>query len=246
VLSRPRWIAGHVLVTVLVVAFVALGFWQVSRNNEKHDKDAAAKAKLGAPAPTLTSLAEPITNGTRVEVRGTFDPEAEVLLRGRTCESASGDDVLTVLRLDDGGAVIVDRGCLPHVSITHDIDAARAPTGPVTVRGTVAASRALQLDEDVGDLAGRPALPRVDVDAVATATGTDGLRNEWISAQYIDPAPGAGAPQLPQPPPSDDVNHMQYAFQWFAFALIGIVGWPVILTRVRRRKVHSAENVTGD
>jgi cytochrome oxidase assembly protein ShyY1 len=239
---RPRWIAGHVLVAVLVVTFVALGVWQLSRNDEKHEKDAANKAKLGAPAPPLDSLTQPVAAGTRVEVQGTFEPDAEVLLRGRSCEGTSGDNVLTALRLDDGSAVLVDRGCLPHASIAQDIDAARAPSGSVTVRGTVAGSRPLQPEEEVSDLGGRPALPRVDLAAVAAATGIDGLRDEWVSAQYIEPAPGQAAPRLPQPPPSDDVNHEQYAFQWFAFAAIGIIGWPIILTRVRRRKVHSAES----
>ena len=229
------------LVAVLVATFVALGFWQLNRNDEKHEKDAANKAELGAPAPALATLTEPVAAGTRVEARGTFEPDAEVLLRGRSCEGTSGDNVLTVLRLDDGSAVLVDRGCLPHASITQDIDAARAPSGTVTVRGTVAGSRALQPDEEVGELASRPALPRVDLAAIASATGTDELRDEWVSAQYIDPAPAADAPRIPEPAPSDDVNHEQYAFQWFAFAAIGIVGWPIVLARVRRRKVHSAE-----
>lgn len=234
------------LVAVIVVTFIALGFWQLSRNDEKHEKDAANKAELGAPAPALVDMAVPVAAGTRAEVRGTFEPDAEVLLRGRSCAGTSGDNVLTVLRLDNGSAVLVDRGCLPHASIEQDIDAARAPSGPVTVRGTVAGSRPLQPDEEVRDLAGRPALPRVDLAAVASTTGTDGLRDEWITAQYIDPAPAGDAPRLPQPPPSDDVNHEQYAFQWFAFAAIGIIGWPIILTRVRHRKVHSetADNLT--
>jgi cytochrome oxidase assembly protein ShyY1 len=44
---------------------------------------------------------------------------------------------------------------------------------------------------------------------------------------------------LPEPPPSDDVNHLEYAFQWFAFALIPLVGWPIVLWRISRKPTPS-------
>ena len=47
-------------------------------------------------------------------------------------------------------------------------------------------------------------------------------------------------PELPQPPPPDPVNHMQYAIEWFLLALIPLVGWPIALRRLLRRQVHAA------
>ena len=55
-------------------------------------------------------------------------------------------------------------------------------------------------------------------------------------AQAQTPAPATGAPVLPQPPPPDQVNHMEYTIEWFSFALIGIIGWPVALFSISRRR----------
>ncbi|HWS44711.1 MAG TPA: SURF1 family cytochrome oxidase biogenesis protein, partial [Acidimicrobiia bacterium] len=82
--------------------------------------------------------------------------------------------------------------------------------------------------------AGRLSLPRVDLARIGRELPYR-LRNVWILAQYQQPTPGAGDPALPQPPSPDQVNHMQYAIEWFAFALIPLIGWPIVLWRVARR-----------
>jgi hypothetical protein len=48
-LLQPKWIAGHLLVLFVAVVFVLLGFWQLHRNDQKHTKDAIAKAKYARP-----------------------------------------------------------------------------------------------------------------------------------------------------------------------------------------------------
>jgi surfeit locus 1 family protein len=233
-LLRPRWIAGHLLVLVVAVAFVALGFWQLSRNDQKHAKDAAAKAAYAAPAPPLgTGVTSPA--GTRVEATGTYDAAGEALLRNRVRNGNGGYDVLTPLILDDGTAVVVDRGWIAQ----NEVDSGRAdlspPPGTVTVRGPVGTTSPLRPDDTVDERAGRLALPRVDVRRIEQDADYD-LRDVYITAQFQDPAAPTGVPALPTPPPSDDVNHLEYAFQWFAFALIPLVGWPIVLWRVARRQ----------
>ena len=41
--------------------------------------------------------------------------------------------------------------------------------------------------------------------------------------------------------PPDQVNHMQYAIEWFAFALIPLIGWPIVLVRIARRQQPERE-----
>ena len=84
--------------------------------------------------------------------------------------------------------------------------------------------------------AGRTTLPRRSQRMQKTPSTTA----VYINAQYQKPPPVDGLPALPTPPPSDDVNHLQYAFQWFAFALIPLVGWPIVLYRVSRRRQPSS------
>ena len=77
-------------------------------------------------------------------------------------------------------------------------------------------------------------MPRVDLERIGQDVDAE-LRGVYITAQAQEPPPGPGEPALAEPPDSDDVNHRSYAFQWFALALIPIVGWPIFLTRAHRR-----------
>jgi hypothetical protein len=108
------------------------------------------------------------------------------------------------------------------------------PDGIVSVRGPIGASRAFEGDDAIEQRGGRDALPRVDLDRIGQGVPYP-LRPIYVTAQWQEPAPLDGVPALPDPPATDDVNHLSYAFQWFAFALIPLVGWPIVLYRVARR-----------
>jgi cytochrome oxidase assembly protein ShyY1 len=228
VLWKPRWIAGHAVAVVVTVAFVALGFWQLARNHQKQDKIRAERAAYAAIAPDL--VRSPVPVGQRVQASGVYDRAYEVLLRNQVRGDAFGTDVVTPLKLDDGTAVLVDRG---WVADTTELPP--PPAGRVVVRGPLNASRSLSPQDTVSNDHGRLSLPRVDVSRVETSVPYP-LRTQWIAAQFQRPAPGPDDPQLPQPPSPDPVNHMQYAIEWFAFALIPVVGWPIVLWRVARRQ----------
>jgi cytochrome oxidase assembly protein ShyY1 len=238
-LLQPKWIAGHLLVVFVAVVFVLLGFWQLHRNDQKHNKDAVAKAKYAAPAPALGAPDSEPATGARAEATGRYDAAGEALLRNRVHEGEGGFDVLTPLVLGDGTAVVVDRGWVPRNVVDRNTAVLDPPAGTVTVRGPVGASRPLQPEDSVDQQAGRTTLPRVDLERMQQDTGYD-LRAVYINAQFQNPLPVDGLPALPTPPPSDDVNHLQYAFQWFAFALIPLVGWPIVLYRVSRRRQPSS------
>jgi surfeit locus 1 family protein len=233
-LLRGRWLAGHVVALVVFVTFVSLGFWQLDRNQQKHDKDDAARAAFAAPAPDVVDVGDDVQAGTRASATGTYDPAGDVLLRNRVRDGRGGYDVLTPLRLADGTGVLVDRGWVSREAVNRGARSFTPPGGEVTVRGPVAGSRPLQPDDQVETIHEWLVLPRVDIARVAREVGAD-LRPVWITAQVQEPAPGPGAPALPEPEPSDRVNHMQYALQWFAFAAIAAVGWPIVLWRVATR-----------
>jgi cytochrome oxidase assembly protein ShyY1 len=209
--------------------FLALGFWQYARHHEKQDKMRAARAAYAAPAPELAAGTPP-QSGARVEVRGTYDAEHELLLRDQVHDDEIGVDVLTPLRLDDGSGVVVDRGWLPA-----NAPVAAPPPGPVVVRGVARASSQSTTTSEVREIDGRPSVARVDLPQIDAEVPYD-LHDVWVAAQFQDPAPGAKDPKLPQPPPPTQVNHMQYALQWWALALIPIIGWPIVLVSINRRR----------
>src|SRR5205085_9526954 len=73
VVFRGRWLAGHVVAFVFLAGFVALGFWQLARDHQKHDKVVATRAKYAAPAPDLGAAAVTPPAGSRAQVTGTYD-----------------------------------------------------------------------------------------------------------------------------------------------------------------------------
>jgi cytochrome oxidase assembly protein ShyY1 len=234
-LLERRWVAGHLLATFFLALFVSLGIWQVARHHHKQDLVQREKEEWAAPAPVVTTVDPDAADDTRVEARGTFDGEHETVLRGTVRNGVAGVDVLTPLRLSDGRAVVVDRGFVrasPQTGVTTD----PPPNGTAVVHGLVRRSSPIREADTVDRLVdGRLAVPRVDLDQIGR-TVPYRLLPVWISARAINPAPAGNAPVLPEPPPPDRVNHMQYAIEWFALALIPLIGWPLYLARNGRQR----------
>jgi cytochrome oxidase assembly protein ShyY1 len=232
-LLRPRWIAGHLLVLVLTVSFVALGFWQLARNHHKQSLVREARAEYSAPAPDITSAT--LQPGARAQASGTYDTTRVVLLRNQVHDGKDGDDVLSALVLADGSAVIVDRGWVEAASDGSAAAHGDASSKPIVVRGIVHASSTLGPQDTVDHAGTLLSLPRVDLARIGEGLPYR-VRPYWIEAQSQDPAPARGEPALPQPPAPDQVNHMQYAIEWFGFAAIGIIGWPIALYAFSKRR----------
>jgi cytochrome oxidase assembly protein ShyY1 len=228
-----------VLVIVLATTFVALGIWQYNRNTEKHNKVKAAKAAYAASAPELSGGPNP-PSGARAQASGTFEAGKDVLLRDQPRNGRFGTDVLTPVLLADGTTVLVDRGWVPGILANERPNITPPATGSASARGVVNESRPLTPQDDVREIGGDLAVPRVDTAAIAQRLGIERLRPVWIEAQSLQPPPGPGAPQLPQPPAPDPVNHMDYAIQWWAFALIPLIGWPIVLWQITRRKASKS------
>jgi cytochrome oxidase assembly protein ShyY1 len=223
--------------------FVFLGVWQLNRNNHKHRISAREKAAYTAPAPDV-SRAVNGRDGSRVEARGTFDGTHEAVLRNQVKNDNVGVDVLTPLRLANGTAVLVDRGWV-RASATTGVVTDPPPGGIAVVHGLEHSTNPLAAQDTVNHLAdGRIAVPRVDLAAIGRTLPYKVLP-VWIEAQAIEPAPHGNAPALPQPPPPDPVNHMEYAIEWFAFALIPLIGWPVALRRLLRQRKPSTSSQTA-
>src|SRR5690242_4730871 len=198
-LLQRRWMAGHLLALVMAALFVALGFWQLARNQEKHDKVARAKAAYAAPAPPVATIPADAADGTRAAATGTFDGAHETVLRNQVNNGNVGIAILTPLRLPDGTAVLVNRGWV-RASSANGVTTDPPPTGTAVVHGRVHQSSPFNEGDTVDHLAdGSLAVPRVDLRAIARTLPYQ-LRPLWIEAQAISPTPAGNAPALPEPP----------------------------------------------
>lgn len=220
---RPGWIAGHLLAVGLLVLFVSLGFWQLQRLDERRATNALVIARSLLQPEPVGDLVDPGDDDGADDIRfravvaeGTYSPVAEVGVRS-TQGGAPGMRIFTALDLGNGESVAVLRGFAGQGSGGEVADTT-APTGPVEVEG-------IAFPRDRLELVTRQALDDL-------ADGVPGLLPVIVQADEVDvdtltPVP---APDLSEGP------HLSYAVQWFLFAAVGVVGYPLLLRRRAREK----------
>jgi len=238
-------VLGKIAVRLAVAAMVAAGFWQLQRLSERRDHNAKVSARSRLPAVEVQNLVEIGAGydvGEEVEFRlvravGVYQPGEQVLIRNRTHQGSAGYWALTPLRLDSGSILAVNRGWIPRGAESPE-DFAPA-TGTVEVEGlvrsTVAAAGLQQPDPAGGvlDEMARPDLARLSQQLEAA------LLPGYVQLQTQ--VPPVGDLPIPVPPPDlGEGSHLAYAVQWFVFAAIALVGYPLVLRRSQRSPVEAA------
>ncbi len=225
-LLRPAWLLTHLLVLGGFVAMVNLGIWQLSRLDERRANNADLERAMSEPR---APLHEVLAGGGEwanlpVEVRGAFDPARQVYVVNRSRDGRPGVHVVTLIE-GEHGAAAVNRGFLVRQAyLDGEAGYWDPPPGEVVVTGWVRQPR--QSRRGAGD----------EVDAVDLAD----LSERWgvpLQAAYVEATAGAAAGDWPQPlrpPDLTDGPHLGYAVQWFVFAAIALVGYPVVLGRIAR------------
>ena len=240
----PRWIALLVFALVVAAVCVRLGIWQLDRLDQRRTLNAHVRAGLAAPPATLEALEggdpDPETLAyRRVEVTGSYDTEHEMLLYGRALDGRPGHHVLTPLVVDDGAAILVDRGWVPFEMGTPPVAAAEPPSGEVTVTGFLLPAG----DEDDvvidRDDTGRVLTVRHDVPAALEDAMPYELWPLPLQLQGQQPAPPSALPAIVGPPELDEGPHLSYAVQWFTFATIALVGYVVLVRREIRDRARA-------
>jgi cytochrome oxidase assembly protein ShyY1 len=226
---------------------VGLGLWQLDRYHHRtaiNDRIDAASANppvaledvLTPPrAPTPGAVGPPPaaeSGWTRVTVAGRYDQSREVLARARTVEHRVGFEVVTPLVLDDGTAVLVNRGWLPPAGAgaATPPQVPAAPAGEVTVIGRVHApeSRAGAPEPFGGVLAVR----RIDPARLAPSLPY-ALYGAYLTVES-------------QTPPADPIfvgtgptyenagMNAGYVVQWWLFAALTLAGYVYLAVREGR------------
>lgn len=232
--------------TVMTIACVLLGMWQLDRYQQRGAQNDTVRAALEAGpvplaslVPSGSDLGSPVpaeAEGRRVEVSGTYDDDATVMLRLRSVSGQSGLHVLTPLLLDDGRAVLVDRGFLPTGSGTG-LPADGSVQVPAAAAGTVELTARLRLSEDAAgagldDDTTPPSVRFVNLDDLADAFGVP-LAPVWL--ERVNQVPAEDEALVAIPPPGLSAGpSLIYAVQWFLFGVIAVVGFVLLVRREGR------------
>ena len=246
-LLTARWAIATTVVIVLAALFVNLGLWQLRRADERLLDNAVMSARLSDEPMSLQDLLAAVGSDPssleyrRVRVTGRYRPDLELLIRNQTnAAGAAGFNVVTPFEYGTDRFVLVNRGWVPLEMDTPPVGAS-PPGGEVTISGVI---RLTQL---------RPAVGPVEPDGILTVASRidiDRLAQQMpgpVAPVWIQSTDETLLLPVSMPVPSfDDAGpHTLYAIQWFAFALIGVVGYVLLvreqaLGRGRRKRSVAA------
>lgn len=236
--TTPRWLAAHLIVIIVAGVFIRLGIWQLDRLVERRSQNETIAQRTELAPVTLNELLGTVAVSDReyrrVVVEGTFDVDGEVLIRSRTHNGEAGFHVVTPLVLNDGSAVLVNRGWVPLDLDTPPVSPALPPVGPVEVTGTVRESQSAPAlgprDPSEGNL---ERFYWIDIPRLQQQSS---YPLAAVSIELVSQLPTQSG-RLPIPVPARTLtegSHLAYALQWFAFAVIGLGGYGALLRRDRR------------
>lgn len=235
-----RWLLRTVAGVLLAAACVWLGMWQLDRNEQRQHRNALIEANIAdAPVPVDEVLSPDHTveagdEWVRVVTSGHYDVDNEWVVRLRPMAGQSGVHVLTPLVTRSGAALLVDRGFYPA-------QGADVPEVPAPPAGEVEVMGRVRLSEERRGPGGDPAsgaIRYVDVPALA-AEAPYPLYGGWIELIEQTPAPADDLTLIPAPQ-IESGPHLSYAIQWFAFAVIGVGGFVLLIRAEAKARAEDA------
>ncbi len=218
----------------LFATMIFLGVWQLQRLDERKETNVLISQRADAePSGLPEGLAEAEAAGgdvrfIRVEMTGSYVGET-LFIDNRTIEGSPGSWLATPFETGDL-TIVVMRGFVGRATALGASPAdLAAPSGVQTLTGL------LQPGASGGAFAegreGLAAISRPNISAVAERLQLD------LVAPYFQLEEPAESIATPVPRPSiDNGPHLSYAVQWFLFASLAAIGYPLILRRVAREK----------
>ncbi|WP_343035664.1 SURF1 family protein [Isoptericola sediminis] len=280
VARQPRMLVVLLLLLLAAAVCGRLGVWQIDRAYERAnlaaqqeavEQEASGPAELGELlAPQEAFPGELV--GREARVTGTYEPDGQMLVAGRSLDGVEGYLVLTPLRVSDdgtGGASWAELSGPPVLPVVRGwVDspapgpaALEVPAGEVDVTGWLQASESTARTGTVPDNPDGPPLTQ-DIAASALANTWDGpIYSAYAVLTSSDPAQPAAASGGPAPLPrpvldgGTDVNlqNFFYALQWWVFGLFAVALWVRLVRdemaggrRERRRDRHPREGGRRD
>ncbi|MER7795444.1 SURF1 family protein [Streptomyces sp. NPDC097640] len=241
-LSR-QWVILTLVGLVLIPVMIRLGFWQLHRHEHRVAQNQLIADNLDAravPVDRLTGPGHTVAYDDMwrtVTAKGRYDSRHEVVVRQRTAsdEQSIGYYVLTPLVMDDGRAVVVNRGWIAAGNdLTRFPKVPAAPSGEVTVTGR------LKRDETTGNsgIKDKQGLPDRQVMLINSGQLAESL-SQPVLGGYVEltksSPKGSGQPEsVPEPDHSGIGPHMAYAIQWWLFSAGVPIGWVILVRRELR------------
>jgi cytochrome oxidase assembly protein ShyY1 len=186
-------------------------------------------------------------NHRQAIVTGRYLNDDEFFSIGRTYDGVSGTMVLTPLELEDGSVMIVVRGLVPVGTEGPPAAGYEVPQGQVTVTGRLDdGEEPLRIGEPPPDSGVIEGISRIDLAYIDQYYARDVLPVDIV----LETQQPGNEDSAPFPIPVEELTegrHLGYAVQWFAFAVVALVGTVVLIWRAgteRPTSENEMETVT--
>jgi cytochrome oxidase assembly protein ShyY1 len=245
-LHRPKWLLSHLLVVVLIFAMAMLGLWQLRRLDEKRTLNDQITSRADEPAVDVETLI--FDDPDEVEFRhisaeGSYLPGEDTRVTNRSVDGTAGDWIVSILELDDGAMVAVNRGFIPRSQIPQT-DTYATPIGDIELLGYLqdSISGGVQGVPEAALSEAPPEMNRLDIGLVESISGVE-LSPMWIQIASSNTSGDLAPVPVPLPDPGEG-NHMAYAVQWFLFTAIAVGGYPLVLRSIARSNQSHGDTVS--
>ena len=214
---------------------VYLSLWQFHRLDDRKafNREVTERSSLSVVDVGTLDISDPAAVQWRpAGARGTYLPDEQVLIVNRSQGGVAGMNVLTPLLLDDGRAIIVNRGFIA-LNGTPPV----APSGEVKVVGLLRSTEGRttgQAREASGELT---EFFRLDIARLQEQIEPE-LLNVALVAEVSEPADSTTLMPVSSPELSEG-SHLSYAIQWLIFATAVIVGWILAVRKSISNRVRS-------
>ncbi|UCD42273.1 MAG: SURF1 family protein [Chloroflexota bacterium] len=252
-LFSRQWLKTTILVIAAVLVMIRLGFWQLDRLTQRRAFNERVEAQLSADKLPLTnqSLNLDLYNMEYrgAEVSGQFDHENQVVLRNQDWQGKLGVHILTPLLIEGGTkAILVDRGWVPYEDFTAGSLSHYDVPGQVQIEGKIRRSQSKPLiGGRADDIPGPGEPPLTAWNWINIANISRQIPYELLPV-YLVSSPDPSSNQLPYRSHQDldltEGSHLGYAFQWFTFAAILAIGYPIFVRKEEERRSPSNRKVT--
>lgn len=242
-LTKPRWILAIVVGIFLAVVFVRLGFWQLSRLEDKRAHNAIVASRIEGEPRSLEGLVGQFGSDPEVlvdrsaVVTGRYIHADEFYSVGRNYDGLIGTLVMTPLALDDGSVMVVVRGLVPVGTPGPPAAGYETPLGIVTLTGRLDdGEEPLRIGEPPPENGVLSQISRVDLAYIDRWYDGSVLPIDLVLETQVPSNAGASPIAVPMAELNEG-RHLGYAVQWFAFAVIVTIGIAALVWRAGASEV---------
>ncbi len=213
--------------------FCALGYWQITRAEEKRLIETRLEASLTSAPEALSKDSKPFS---RVQIRGRYDPSHMFFIDNRIHLGQPGVEVIQAFQSRSGQRLLIDRGWMSVPDRLFPLTPPAAPVDGVEVVGLLLPDFGVGFTLQSGQASlVEPVAPMLlqqfDLEFMRRLANTE---PEYL-LRLRGGEPGA-LTTVPFSLPMGSQRHLAYAVQWFGLAVASIIIWLYLAHRHLTRR----------